>query len=82
MGQLLGDGATLLRDAAAGYVPLIEQAAEAGIDNSASEINAVAKKTSAVDKKLAILVAASRTTTKQVVANGKACEPRRPAAAA
>ncbi|HEX4034796.1 MAG TPA: hypothetical protein VHX66_10160 [Solirubrobacteraceae bacterium] len=73
MGTLLGNGATLLRDAASGYVPLIEQAAEAGIDNSASEIDAVAKKTSAVDQKLAVLVAASRKTTKQVVADGKAC---------
>lgn len=79
---LLGNGATLLRDAASGYVPLIEQAAEAGIDNSASEIDAVAKKTSAVDKKLAVLVASSRATTKLVVADGKACDAAAPSCVA
>jgi ferritin-like metal-binding protein YciE len=72
IGKVLGLGATLLRESDQ-YIPLIQQAAYAGIDNDAGAINAVAKKTSAIDAKLGALVATAKTATAQAVTDGKAC---------
>jgi hypothetical protein len=72
IGKVLGFGATLLRESDQ-YIPLIQQAAYAGIDNDAGAINAVAKKTSAIDAKLGALVATAKTATARAVTDGKAC---------
>lgn len=72
IGKVLGLGATLLRQSEQ-YIPLIQQAAYAGIDDNAGAINAVAKKTSAVDAKLSALVATAKTATAHTVTDGKAC---------
>jgi hypothetical protein len=72
IGKVLGLGATLLRESDQ-YIPLIQQAAYAGIDDDAGAINVVAKKTSAIDAKLDVLVATAKTATAQTVTDGKAC---------
>ena len=72
VGTLLGIGAAVLRDSR-GYAPLIQQAAYAGIDNSASELAAVVKKKDAVDAKISKDSAGTKTLTAKVVAEGRAC---------
>ena len=72
VGNLLGVGASLLRESA-NYAPLITKAAYAGIDDSASAIAAVAKQTSAIDAKLTALGAGVKAATTKAVAEGRAC---------
>jgi ferritin-like metal-binding protein YciE len=72
IGKVLGFGAMLLRQSEQ-YIPLIQQAAYAGIDDDAGAISAVAKKTSAIDAKLGALVATAKTATARTVTDGRAC---------
>jgi hypothetical protein len=72
IGKVLGFGATLLRQSDQ-YIPLVQQAAYAGINDDAGAINAIAKKTSTIDAKLGALVAAAKTATARTVTDGRAC---------
>ena len=78
IGKVLGIGASVLRDSAQ-YPPLIQKAALAGVDNSASELKTVSKKTSAIDAQLTALTATAKSTAATAVSEGKACRAAAPA---